>query len=268
VSGLLLGVGWALALSGWGAFTITRVHVVRRAEAIARTCHELRGPLTAARLGVELSGPSGQLSKDRLRAIELELARATLAVEDLSRIAGCRRGRREWLSRDPEGTIDVVRLLADSVEAWRPAAAARGVELRLVGSDVRPFVRGSQLRLAQAIGNLIANAIEHGGGRVEVGWRIDQATTRIEVVDGGPGLPAPVAELIAGRPKAWPRWLHPTFWGLGAAAVGRRGHGLAIAHAVAAAHGGRLAAAPTDHGARLVLVLPNARADGVRRPAG
>ena len=40
---------------------------------------------------------------------------------------------------------------------------------------------------------------------------------------------------------------------------GRRGHGLAIAEAIAADHGGRLFAAPSQTGARLVLELPKAR---------
>jgi signal transduction histidine kinase len=63
---------------------------------------------------------------------------------------------------------------------------------------------------------------------------------RIEVVDTGPGLPAPVEELTRRR----------------RAGRGARGRGLAIAAAVAASHGGRLAAEPSRRGARLVLELP------------
>jgi signal transduction histidine kinase len=65
---------------------------------------------------------------------------------------------------------------------------------------------------------------------------------RIEVIDGGPGLPATVAEL-ARRPRG---------------GRGSRGRGLAIAAAIARRHGGRLAAAPSERGARLVLDLPAA----------
>jgi signal transduction histidine kinase len=101
-------------------------------------------------------------------------------------------------------------------------------------------VWGDRLRLAQATGNLIANAIEHGGGVVEVLGRADVGRARIEVTDTGPGLPAPVAEL-ARRPTR---------------GRGARGRGLAIASAVAASHGGRVAAEPARRGARLVLELP------------
>jgi signal transduction histidine kinase len=73
-----------------------------------------------------------------------------------------------------------------------------------------------------------------------VSCRIDAARVLIEVVDGGVGLPAPVAELTrrarGGR--------------------GTRGRGLAIAAAIAADHGGRLASAPSERGARLVFELP------------
>jgi signal transduction histidine kinase len=106
-------------------------------------------------------------------------------------------------------------------------------------------VAGNRLRLAQATGNLIANGIEHGGGTVEVRGRRHDRVVRIEVVDEGPGLAAPLEEL-AQRARR-PGRMRPDR---------SRGHGLAVAAAVALTHGGRLFAAPSDRGARLVLELP------------
>ena len=83
------------------------------------------------------------------------------------------------------------------------------------------FVRGDRVRLAQALGNLLANALEHGAGTVEVAARTLSGRVRIEVSDEGGGLPAPVADL-ARRPRA---------------GRGRRGRGLAIASEIAARHG-------------------------------
>lgn len=220
-AGLLAGGAWR-ALAG-------------QMESIARACHELRGPLTAARLGLQLGASTGELSPARLRAIDLELGRAALALDDLD-TAGTRRGM-SW--RAPEA-VDLAELVADSAEAWQPAALARGVELRASWSGHAVRVWGDRLRLAQATGNLIANAIEHGGGVVEVRGCARPGRARIEVVDRGPGLPLPVADL-ARRPHG---------------GRGGRGRGLAIASAVAASHGGRLAAAQSHHGARLVLELP------------
>ncbi|HJS95775.1 MAG TPA: hypothetical protein VJ741_16040, partial [Solirubrobacteraceae bacterium] len=118
-------VGW-LAASGSG---LAVVHAWRsragRMETIARACHELRGPLTAARLGLQLGARIGELSPARMRAIDLELGRAALALEDLD---GARaRGQIDaWRPLEP---VDLAELVADSVEAWRAAAAARSVEL-------------------------------------------------------------------------------------------------------------------------------------------
>ena len=103
-------------------------------------------------------------------------------------------------------------------------------------------VAGDPLRLAQACANLVTNAIEHGGGHVRVTSYMAEERVRIEVADDGPGLPAPLAQLIT-------------------AARGRRsarGHGLAIAAAIAERHGGRLSAIPTARGARLAFELPAA----------
>jgi signal transduction histidine kinase len=194
---------------------------------VALACHELRGPLTALRLGLEAGG----ISLARRRALALELGRAAAVLDELSP---------RWPARPASQPVDVGALLRDSVAAWQPLAAARGVTLALAWRGGEGAVCGQRFRLAQATGNLIANAIEHGGGVVDVRGAADGRHARVEVSDSGPGLPASVAEL-ARRPRA---------------GRGARGRGLAIAGAVAAGHGGRLTAAPSPRGARLVLELP------------
>jgi signal transduction histidine kinase len=220
-------VAVSVALWAWRARAVTM-------EAVARASHELRGPLMAVRLGLELDARTGRRSAARDRAIDLELGRAALALDDLV-------GSGRAPTRPPaEREFEVGALLADAVEASRPGADALGVQLELAGDGADAWIHGDRLRIAQATRNLIANAIEHGGGTVEVCWRADAARVLIEVTDGGAGLPAPVAELTrrarAGR--------------------GPRGRGLAIAVAIAADHGGRLRSAPSLRGARLVLELP------------
>ena len=112
------------------------------------------------------------------------------------------------------------------------------------------LVRADRLRLTQAVGNLVLNALEHGAGPVRLRVHATRTHVRVEVRDHGPGLPAPVAALAGGLPHA-----------------GRRGHGLAVASRVVARHGGRLLTAPVSAGACVVLELPRADA-APRDPVG
>lgn len=229
--------GWIGAAAGALAALEARRALGRRMEAVARACHELRGPLTAARLGLALQDPERGPTLNRLRAIDAELVRAAAALDDLA---------------DPDGggprlrtleRVDVAGVLADSVEAWRASADAAGAELVVEWVGRRGTVWGDRARLSQALGNLLANAIEHGGsGPVRVRGALVRDAVRITVSDRGPGLGAPLRELCR-RPRH----------GLGA-----RGRGLAIASAVAVAHGGRLSCSPAPAGACLVLELPAA----------
>jgi signal transduction histidine kinase len=236
---MVLG-GWLVALVAIGLAALAWRSLSVRMDAVARACHELRGPITAARLGLQLGTRVGQLSPVRLQAIDVELGRAALALDDLTG-AG--------VSLHAAASVDVRALAGDSVEAWSGVAASRGVALRLASAEdgrvSSATVLGDRFRLAQALGNLVANAIEHGGEFVEVSCSAAGGVARIEVVDGGPGLPAPVAAL-AGSSRARRRRRRRT----------GHGHGLAVALAVAEAHGGRLAAAPAERGARVVLELP------------
>jgi signal transduction histidine kinase len=245
VSAALAWLGWGLAFAALGAGGLAQRELSRRMELVARAAHELRGPLTAARLGLHLLAPGRGVAAERLAAVDLELRRAGLALEDLH---AARTGRR---ARDRFESVDLGDVLRDAVAAWRAAAAARRRELRLEGCPAGIAVRGDRLRLAQACGNLVANALEHGAGTVRVSARGADAGVRIEVADDGPGLPAPVADLTR-RPRA---------------GRGRRGRGLAIAAEIAARHGGRLDAAPAASGGRVVLELPVAGEDAPARPA-
>jgi signal transduction histidine kinase len=228
MTALPVTVGWAAALGALVAALLGRREQRRRRELVARACHELRGPLTAA--GLALS--AGAASNDVAR----ELRRAALALDDL---AAASRGERAPVRT---GRVDLAELLAHQEATWRLVAPAFGCELRVEppASAAEVVVHGDGLRLAQAIGNLVANALEHAGGRVEVIAARAGDRVRVEVADEGPGLPAPVAEL-ARRARA---------------GRGARGRGLAIAADVATRHGGRLLAAPAARGARLVLELP------------
>lgn len=237
MSWLAGAAGWlsaGLAVTLW--LVATRIGDGRM-EAVARACHELRGPIGAARLGLELGADRRPLSRTELRAIHGELGKAALALDDLAAVMAGRSAADRPVTYP--ALVDLPTLLRDSVQAWRPTAARAGVELSLECPSMA-LVAGDALRLAQAVGNLLANASRHACGQVVVRVSADAAAVRVEVSDDGPGLPAPVSELVAGARRG----------------RGAHGRGLAIAAGVAAVHGGRLSAAPSARGARLVLELP------------
>jgi len=237
---VLLAAGWPLAVLLAVVVCAQRAGCARRSELVARARHELAGPLGAAGLALSLARREAGAAAPRLAAVELELRRAARALDDLD---AARAGRR---ARDEAAAVDVGALVAQQALAWQPAARARGRELR-VHAPSGLVVRADRVRLAQAVGNLLANALEHGGPRVELrAERGARGGVRVAVGDDGPGLPVAALDL-ARRPRA---------------GRGARGRGLAIAADVAARAGGRLVGAPGGHPALELPAAPLARRAG------
>jgi signal transduction histidine kinase len=177
--------------------------------------HDLRTPLASLRIRAENMGPDEE--RERLVATVEEMA-ATL--EDILTLA--RTGR----AREPVRAVDLA-ALADAVveefrELGRPAAFAEAPRAVLA---VQPNL------LRRALRNLIDNALVYGGNAVVT---VEDRPDGIEIAveDEGPGIPAdrldevldPFRRLDSSRNRE----------------SGGAGLGLAIANAVALAHGGRL----------------------------
>ncbi|WP_320672356.1 sensor histidine kinase [Patulibacter defluvii] len=233
----LVGSGWLVAVVAVGLLGHERRAARRTAERVVRACHELRGPLTTVLLA--LDRPPARPG-DLARAVATELVRARRACDEVSAAAARRRAPDE---RRPVDVAELARGLAAAHDA-----AARSVGRRVRFSGGPAVVLGDRARLAQAIGNLIHNAIEHGAGTVTVATRATAVAVRIEVCDQGPGLPVPVAALMR-RPRR-----------------GQRGRGMRIVRDALAAHGGTLRAGPSPSGARLIAELPRL-GDGLRAVA-
>jgi signal transduction histidine kinase len=197
----------------------------RRLELVAVAEHELRGPLTA--FGLALDAARGTPAGRRLRvALDAELARARAGLADL---AAARVGAR---AEPVAERVRVDRLLRSSASAWEPAALAGGRRV-LVRSDAGlAVVHGDRSRIAQALGNVISNAVEHGSGDVTATATRSLDRVRIEVTNA-----------IAGE-------------GVSAWDQGDRGRGLEIAADAAADVGGSLSSAIGPHRARTILDLP------------
>ncbi|HEX8065770.1 MAG TPA: HAMP domain-containing sensor histidine kinase [Thermoleophilaceae bacterium] len=224
----------AAALAGWplAAVLAARAARLRRGlELAADAEHELRGAMTAFGLGVERlrRAPGG---RPIAAALESELERARAGLVDL---AAARTGARSRVGRSEPVALDS--LARSAVAAWRPPARRLGRRVEVDWRAGPVWVRGERGRLAQALGNLLANAVEHGAGPVRLRGTRRGAAVRIEVAN---------ATRRTGAGPAMPR--------------AGRGRGLAIAARAVESCGGTLTvAAPREGEAAVAIELPLAR---------
>ena len=171
----------ALTLAGWalaGALALRCARRTRQLELVARADHELRGPVCALGLAVEALARHPELRR-RAAALDAHLDRLRLGLADL---AAAREGRRA-AGRPTETRIDRVALAA--TDAWTPAARAGGGEISFEWKAGPLVAHADRARLSQALGNLLANAVEHGGERIAVVGERDGDGVRIVVRDSG-----------------------------------------------------------------------------------
>jgi two-component system, OmpR family, sensor kinase len=212
-----------LGLAGWpvgatvAAALACRARGARRRGALNRALHELRRPLQA--LVLSAGGESGPGA----HAVRVALT----ALDDIDReING---GQRRVELRP----VDCRALVQPAVERWAGVAAATRRALTLQWRAGSASVLADPDRVAQALDNLIDNALRHGGLRVYVDAELCADGVRITVRDTG-GAVTPLR-----RPRD-----------------ARHGHGLAIVSRVAAEHGGRFRMLRTAAGASATLELP------------
>lgn len=197
----------------------TRVRAARRRLALNRALHELRRPLQALAL---VSGAGFRRGSD---AAPGPLDMALVALDDLERAVN---GAQPARARRP---VSARALVSPALERWRGVAAKRGRSLSLEWRAGSAVVMADPPRIAQALDNLLANAIEHGGLRIRVEASICSGGVRIAVAGGG----------VARAPRS-----HDP----------RRGHGLEVVKRVALAHDGRFELLEGARGVVAVLELP------------
>jgi PAS domain S-box-containing protein len=202
-------------------------------EFVALVSHELRSPLTSIRgyLELVLDEHAGKLEPDQrqfLEVVQRGADRLLHLVGDLLFVAQVQAGA---LSLDM-GEVDLAEVAAEAVEAARPSAEEKGIEL-VADIDEVPAVLGDRDRLAQLFDNLLTNAVKFTQkGRVELVVDDDGEQACVEVRDSGIGIP-----------KAEQERLFERFFRSSAAtthAIPGTGLGLGIAKAIADAHAGRI----------------------------
>jgi signal transduction histidine kinase len=203
--------------------------------------HELRTPLTIIRGHLETIDVVPE-DRDKVMALVMdELDRMGRLVEDLSLLA--RSDRPDFLNL----TIVDVETLTEEVHAKAEAIAPRRWQLDDVGKG---RIVADRQRVTQALLQLAQNASQHTdeGDVVAVGSRVANGEACLWVRDTGPGVKPRDRERIFRRFERGDG---------GRGRSGGAGLGLAIVHAVARAHGGRVELdSRLEHGSTFALVIP------------
>ena len=221
----------------------------------ADASHELRTPLAAIRGYAELAlrhpGPLPAEVEHALSRVQSESARMSELVDELLLLARLDAGRP--LASEP---VDMTRLVIDVTSDARVAASDHRWQLELPEEPVT--VRGDDLRLHQVVGNLLSNAARHTPAGTVVTVALQQAAPPaggpgpgvavLSVTDNGPGIPPEL------QPDVFERFVRGD--ASRSHAAGTSGLGLAIVHAVTAAHGGTASVASQPGETRFTIELP------------
>lgn len=228
-----------------------QAEVRERDEFLSIASHELRTPVTALQLQLQLLQRTAQRSieqlpqllEDKIEALERQTKRISILVNELLDVSRMRLGRLELRYE----LLDLVDLVRETVNHLRADLERSGSTLEI---DLRGPATGryDRLRMEQVLTNLLVNAAKFGQGRpISVRVEADPVQARLSVADRGIGIDPEAQERVFDRFERAVASEH--FGGLGL--------GLYIARQVVGAHGGeiRVESAP-GVGSTFTVLLP------------
>jgi signal transduction histidine kinase len=222
----------------------------RERRFVADAGHELRTPLALLRTELELAlrhASTAEELREAVRVSSHEAERLAQLAEDLLLIARADGGRLP-LRLETVAVGDVLAAVASRFD-WR--AAELGKTLLRGEGDLE--VVADRLRLEQAVGNLLDNALRHGGRHISLDAVATDGAVELHVRDDGDGLPP---EFV---PRAFDRFTRAD----AARGGGGAGLGLAIVETIANAHGGVAEIRNgASHGADAWIAVPVAASVG------
>jgi two-component system sensor histidine kinase BaeS len=219
----------------------------QRRSFLAEVVHELRTPLAVIRGQAEgISDGVYAADEEHLSSIVDATRSLEVLVEDLRALALSETGSLV-LNREP---VEAAALAQESISTFESQAKAASVTLSAHVDDGLPMLDVDPVRMASAIGNVLANAIRHtpAGGLVRLSVSSRGDRIEISVVDNGEGI----------SPEMLPHVFDRFVKGPGSRGSGL---GLAIAHDIVVAHGGSIDidSAP-ENGTTVRMTLPSAPA--------
>jgi heavy metal sensor kinase len=202
------------------------VALARERTFVSDASHELRTPLAILKTELELAMRGSRTTEEleaALRSAADETDRLAQLAEDLLVIARSDHGKLPIRQVD----VAVADVVGGVTERFARRVADHGGSL---GTNVPEGLRiqADPLRLEQALGNLIDNALRHGGRTIEIRVERNGDTVELHVGDDGPGFPPDFL------PMAFERFSRAD----AARGRGGAGLGLTIVATIAKAHGG------------------------------
>jgi signal transduction histidine kinase len=218
----------------------------RERRFVADASHELRTPVAVLKTELEgalrAGGHAPEVRAALVAAVE-ECDHLAQLAEDLLVLARAGEGR---LPVRPE-PLAVAPVLEGVRDRFSDRAGQHGRDIRVAAGELT--VTADPLRLRQALGNLVDNALRYGAGTVWLEGAPGNDSVELRVSDDGDGFPSDFL------PHAFERFTRADE----SRVRGSAGLGLALVEAIARAHGGRATAANRpDGGAVVTLVLPAA----------
>ena len=208
---------------------------------VADAAHELRSPLTALKLQLELlrRADDAETREAARIAIGEGIGRASRLVEQLLALA-----RSEPDAVLPVERVDLAAVARQAIDDTTPFADSRSVSIALIAHG-GACVKGDPVALNLLVRNLVDNAVRYSptASRVEVRVRQQSGEVVLEVDDAGPGIPDAERERVFDR-----------FYRRADAAGAGSGLGLAIVRSVASAHAATVRLGPSTLGGLSVSV--------------
>ena len=164
----------------------------RERRFVSDASHELRTPLAMLRTELELASRRARTPEElaqSIRSAAEETDRLSRLADNLLLLARAEHGRLP-LQAEPTDLADVL----ETVRARFGARAELEGRVLEVDFDDSPVARVDRLRIEQALGNLVDNALRHGEGPVTLSAAARDSTAELHVLDEGPGFPDGFAE--------------------------------------------------------------------------
>ncbi len=211
---------------------------------ISDAAHQLRNPAAAVQAMAEALRDA-KTDQDRNQRIGELITAARNSARVANQLLSLDRLQQPGPNAAPE-VFDLNVVLHDVCSEAGPVVLSQGVEFELCAPDHPVQVSGDQVFVAEAVKNLIDNAMKHGGAKLSSIWvqlDVTGTTAEITVRDDGQGLRPDQSDAAFSRFSQ----VEPS---------DGSGLGLAIARTVAERHGGSLVINTVDKGASLTLTLP------------